>query len=148
MAIFGSGLLPRRHDVNARSLGSSLQISTWSRRWGIPRRREVRGSTVWTWASSSPDYGLATWHSKTISFVEAHRLYESGTPLSEAINRLLGMAGENPNAFRGFTNKNTRGLNRTAEGRAILRVVGTASLERDDPNPARTVGSGWWPGGD
>jgi hypothetical protein len=64
-------------------------------------------------------------------FAEAHRLYETRTPLAEAISRLIEIAGDNPNAFRGFTKKNTKGLNRTPEGQAILRLVGTASAERD-----------------
>ena len=81
-------------------------------------------------------------------FAEAHRLYESGTPLSEAIRRLLEIAGDNPNAFRGFTKKNTQGLNRTPEDHAILRLVGTASQEREDPNPLRKTAGSWWPPGD
>jgi hypothetical protein len=64
-------------------------------------------------------------------FAEAHRLYEAKSPLSQAIRRLLDIAGDNPNAFRGFTGKNTKGLNRTSEGRAILNLVGMASAERD-----------------
>jgi hypothetical protein len=64
-------------------------------------------------------------------FAEAHRLYGTKTPLSLALRRLLEIARDNPNAFRGFTGKNTKGLNRTPEGRAILRLVGTASAERD-----------------
>ena len=77
-------------------------------------------------------------------FAEAHRLFESGVPASEAIGTLVAIAGENPNAF--MMGKNTRGLNRTLEGRAILRLVATASLVRD--HSGTPVGSGWWPPGD
>lgn len=63
-------------------------------------------------------------------FAEAHRLYETRTPLAEAISRLIEIAGDNPHAF-GFTKKNTKGLNRTPEGLAILRLVVTASAQRD-----------------
>jgi len=51
---------------------------------------------------------------------EARRLYECGAQLSEAISRLLVMAGDNPNAFNCFSIGNRRQLNRTAEGRAIM----------------------------
>ncbi len=63
-------------------------------------------------------------------FAEALRLYETRTPLAEAISRLIEIAGDTPNAF-GFTKNNTKGLNRTHEGQAILRLVGTASGQRD-----------------
>ena len=79
---------------------------------------------------------------------EARRLYESGAGLQEAIRRLLVMAGDNPNAFNCFSIRNGRQLNRTSEGRAIMRLVGTASLDRDSPDPNRGWGSGWWPSGD
>jgi hypothetical protein len=65
-------------------------------------------------------------------FAEAHRLYATGTPLSEAIKRLLEMAGDNPNVFRVITKRNTQGLNRTAEGQAVLRLIAIASIERDE----------------
>jgi len=74
-------------------------------------------------------------------FAEAHRLYEAEVPASEAIGTLIAIAGDNPNAF--MMGKNSRGLNKTPEGRAILRLVGTASLVRDQPGTA--IGSGWWP---
>jgi len=64
-------------------------------------------------------------------FAEADDLYKTRTPLAEAIGRLIEIAGDNPNAFRGFTRRNTKGLNRTPEGQAILRLVGTAGAERD-----------------
>jgi hypothetical protein len=79
---------------------------------------------------------------------EARRLYESGAGLSEAICRLLVMAGDNPNAFNCFSIGISRQLNRTSEGRAIMRLVGTASLDRDSPDPSRGWGNGWWPSGD
>jgi hypothetical protein len=79
---------------------------------------------------------------------EARRLYESGAGLSEAISRLLVMAGDNPNAFNCFSIRNSRQLNRTSEGRAMMRLVGAASLDRDSPDPNRGWGSGWWPSGD
>ena len=75
---------------------------------------------------------------------EAHRLFESGAPTSEAISTLIAIAGDNPNSF--MAGKKTRGLNKSPEGRAILRLVGTASMVRDYPGTA--VGSGWWPPGD
>ena len=63
-------------------------------------------------------------------FTEARRLYEAGTPLAEAVSHLIEMAGDNPNAFGGFTRKNTKGLAKSEEGQAIMRLVGTASAER------------------
>jgi hypothetical protein len=48
----------------------------------------------------------------------------------EAVSRLIEMAGDNPNAFKGFTTKNTKGLNRTPEGRAVMGLVGMAGTER------------------
>jgi hypothetical protein len=64
-------------------------------------------------------------------FAEAHRLYETKTPLSETISRLIELAGDNPNAFFGGTKKNTKGLHRTPEGQAVLRLIGIASAQRD-----------------
>jgi hypothetical protein len=79
---------------------------------------------------------------------EARRQYQSGAGLSEAISRLLVMAGDNPNAFNCFSLGNSRQLSRTFEGRAIVRLVGTASLDRNSPDPSRGLGNGWWPSGD
>ena len=78
------------------------------------------------------------------AFAEAHRLFESGVPASEAISTLIEIAGDNPNAF--MTGKNARGLNKTLEGRAIFRLIGTASQVRD--HSGLPIGSGWWPPGD
>jgi hypothetical protein len=57
---------------------------------------------------------------------EAGRLSASGTQQPEAVSLLLEIAGDNPNAF----NVNARGSNRTPEGQAVLRLVGTASMTR------------------
>lgn len=43
---------------------------------------------------------------------------------------LREIAGDNPKAF-GLAKGNTKGLNRTPEGRAVLRLVVTASARRD-----------------
>jgi hypothetical protein len=56
----------------------------------------------------------------------------------------VAIAGHNPTAF--MLEKNARGLKKTSEGQAILRLVGTAALVRDDPGMG--VGGGWWPAGD
>jgi hypothetical protein len=64
-------------------------------------------------------------------WAEAHHLYGAKTPLMEAVSSLMEMAGDNPNAFRGWTKKNTKGLNRTPEGQAVMGLVGMASTERD-----------------
>jgi len=64
-------------------------------------------------------------------WAEAHRLYETKAPLIGAVDRLIEIAGDNPNAFRGFTSKHTKGLNKTPKGRAVMGLVGMASTERD-----------------
>lgn len=69
-------------------------------------------------------------------YFEARHLYDTQTPLSEAIRRLLEIAGENPNAFGGSHKKATQGL-KVSEAQTVLRLVSTASMERDD---ARRVG--------
>jgi hypothetical protein len=51
--------------------------------------------------------------------------------LSEAIRQLLEIAGENPNAYNGSHKKATEGL-MVSETQTILRLVATASIERDD----------------
>jgi hypothetical protein len=64
-------------------------------------------------------------------WVEARHLYDTQTPLSESIRRLLELAGENPNAFHGSHKKATQGLT-VSETQTMLRLVATASIERDD----------------
>jgi hypothetical protein len=60
---------------------------------------------------------------------EARRLSESGTPLPAAVDRLIEIAGDNPRAFEGIGGKSTKGLTRTAQGQAIVRLLGTAATE-------------------
>ena len=76
-------------------------------------------------------------------FAEAHRLCESDVPAFEAISSLISIAGDNPNAFK--MGRHTQGLHKTPEGRAVLRLVGTAAWVRDHPDVG--VGGVWWPPG-
>lgn len=133
-------------------------MGSFERHPDVPIRAESAPPTRWYGAVTAPGMDTVFTVSKFISrmrpgdreladriFAEAHRLFESGVPASEAIGALIAIAGDNPNAFMMMGN-NIRGLNKTPEGRAILRLVGTASLVRD--NPGRSFGSGWWPPGD
>jgi hypothetical protein len=62
---------------------------------------------------------------------EVRRLCETETPKPQAVAHLLEMAGDNPRAFDGIGRKSTRGLSRTTEGQAVLRLLGTAAAERE-----------------
>ena len=79
---------------------------------------------------------------------EAHRLYRSKTPLSTAIDRLVELAGSNPNAF-GIGGQSYRKFIQTPEGEAITRLMLGAEMKRTRgiSLPADSAGS-WWPGGD
>ena len=58
-------------------------------------------------------------------------LCETGIPKPQAVARLLEIAGDNPRAFGGIGGTSTRGLPRTTEGQAVLRLLGTAAAERE-----------------
>jgi hypothetical protein len=60
---------------------------------------------------------------------EASRLCENETPMPTAVDRLIEMAGDNPRAFEGIGGKSTKGLTRTAQGQATIRLLGTAAAE-------------------
>ena len=62
---------------------------------------------------------------------ESRRLCETETSKSQAVAYLLEVAGDNPRAFGGIGGKSTRGLSRTSEGHAVLRLLGTAAAERE-----------------
>ena len=62
-------------------------------------------------------------------YAEAQCLYDTRTPLAEAIDRLIEIAGDNPNALRLI--RSPKGSTRTPEGHAIVRLIGTASAQRD-----------------
>jgi hypothetical protein len=66
---------------------------------------------------------------------EARTCYATKVPMSVAISRLVELAGDNPNAFQGG-GRGIRDLLGTAEGQAILRVIGLADSRRRDQNPA------------
>jgi hypothetical protein len=61
---------------------------------------------------------------------EASRLCETEAPNPAAVAHLLKIAGDNPRAFGGIGGKSTRGLSGTSEGKAVLRLLGTAAAER------------------
>jgi hypothetical protein len=60
---------------------------------------------------------------------EAKRLSRENIPKREAIAALIAVAGDNPRAFGGIGGKSTKGLNRTADGQAVLRLLAEASIE-------------------
>jgi hypothetical protein len=70
--------------------------------------------------------------------VEARSCYARGVPMSEAIARLVELAGDNPNAFQGG-GRGIGDLFRTPEGQAIVRLIGLADLTRRDQNPVSVV---------
>jgi len=63
---------------------------------------------------------------------EAERLCSDGTPEPEAVARLIVVAGDNPRAFGGIGGKSTKGLRRTPEGQAALRLLIRASVQYDE----------------
>jgi hypothetical protein len=65
---------------------------------------------------------------------EARSCYSSAVPMSEAVARLVELAGDNPNAFQGMGGKDARDLVRTADGQAILRLIGLADSTRSSQN--------------
>jgi hypothetical protein len=73
---------------------------------------------------------------------EANRLYENGTPLTTAIDRLIELGGSNPNAFGGFS---YRKLSQTVDGEPVIRLMLGAEMKqtRGFIAPADS----WWPGG-
>ena len=62
---------------------------------------------------------------------EAHRLYQSRTPYPMAIDRMIELAGSNPDAFR-YIDGNFRELSSSAEGQAVIRLMGAADLTKRD----------------
>jgi hypothetical protein len=62
---------------------------------------------------------------------EARRLCSDATPEPEAIAGLILVAGDNPRAFGGIGGKSTKGLRRTSEGQAVLRLLMKAAAEFD-----------------
>jgi hypothetical protein len=66
---------------------------------------------------------------------EARSCYTTAVPMSVAVARLVGLAGDNPNAFQGVGGSDIRALLGTREGHAILRLIGLADLTRRDKNP-------------
>lgn len=52
--------------------------------------------------------------------------------MSEAVARLVEMAGHNPNAFRGIGGKDAKSLLRTPEGQQVFRLIGLADSTRRD----------------
>lgn len=73
---------------------------------------------------------------------EANRLYETKTPLSTAIDRLVELGGSNPNAFGGFS---YRKLSQTVEGEAVIRLMLGAEMKRT--RGFTVPADSWWPGG-
>ena len=75
---------------------------------------------------------------------EANRLYESKTPLSTAIDRLIELAGGNPNAF-GLSGQAYGKLIQTRDGEAITRLMLGAEMKRT--RGFDVPADSWWPGG-
>jgi hypothetical protein len=67
-------------------------------------------------------------------FEEARRCYASEVPISEAVARLVEMAGDNPNAFIAIGGKDARKILRTPEGQGIFRLIGLADSTRKNQN--------------
>ena len=63
-------------------------------------------------------------------WAEAHRLYEANAPDGSSQQSHRNSRRE-PSAFKNWTKKNTKGLNRTPEGQAVMGLVEMASTERD-----------------
>jgi hypothetical protein len=62
---------------------------------------------------------------------EARRCLESSTPTSQAVERLVVLAGDNQLAFGGGTGRSQRDLARTDEGRAVLKLLALAFMTRE-----------------
>lgn len=60
---------------------------------------------------------------------EAKRLCADDTPKSEAVASLIALVGNNPRAFGGIGGRSTKGLHRTTEGQAVLRLLSEAYIE-------------------
>ena len=63
---------------------------------------------------------------------EASRLCHEHTPRADAIDALIGVAGDNSRAFGGIggkSTKSTKSFHRTAEGQQVLRLLVDASIE-------------------
>lgn len=60
---------------------------------------------------------------------EASRLCQDHTPRADAIDALIGVAGDNPRAFGGIGGKSTKSFHRTAEGQQVLQLLVDASIE-------------------
>ena len=61
-------------------------------------------------------------------FTEAQRLYEARTPLADAVNRLIEIAGDNPHALNHI--RSPKGFHKTPEGRAVIRLIASAYAQR------------------
>jgi hypothetical protein len=65
---------------------------------------------------------------------EARRCCASEVPTSEAVVRLVELAGDNPHAFQGLGGRSTRELGRTPDGQAVVRLIGLAEASRRNRN--------------
>lgn len=75
---------------------------------------------------------------------EASRLYQTKTPLSTAIDRLIEVADGNPRAF-GLGGQSYRKMIQTPEGEAATRLMLGAEMKRT--RGFTVPADSWWPGG-
>jgi hypothetical protein len=131
--------------ANVMKLSHSRPHAVYRPRFGSERGAPFAVVTV-------PPMGkFITWRSRQDKrlqeqvLAEARHLYETETPLSTATDRLIEMAGGNPNAF-GLAGADYQTFVETPEGKVITTLMLSAEAKRS--RGMIVPADSWWPGGD